>query len=44
VSQKIVYDLFKAVEEVGKCEGQPKGKGMGWEMFTARERQKGSVD
>jgi glutamate--cysteine ligase catalytic subunit len=44
VGQKIVYDLFKAVEEVGKCEGRPAGKGTGWEMFTAKERQKGRDD
>ncbi len=39
VSEKIVYDLFKAVEEVGKAEGE--NGSVGWEMLTAKERAKG---
>jgi glutamate--cysteine ligase catalytic subunit len=39
VSEKIVYDMFKAVEEVGKAEGQHGS--VGWEMLTAQERAKG---
>ncbi|KIV97121.1 glutamate-cysteine ligase [Exophiala mesophila] len=41
VEPNIVYDLFKEVEAVGKCEGQPAGKGAGWQMFTAKERPRG---
>ena len=44
VSEKVVYDLFKKVEEVSKCEGKPKRKGAGWEMLTAKERVKGLDD
>ena len=42
VSEKIVYDLFAAVREIEKTEG--KKKQMGWEMLSARERQKGRDD
>ena len=45
VSEKVVYDLFQAVEEVGKHEGRGgKGGNVGWEMLSARERQKGLDD
>lgn len=40
VGEKITYDLFKAVEEVGKSEGK-KGA-VGWEMLTAKERAPGN--
>lgn len=42
VSERIVYDLFKAVEEVGKTEGRDGAPG--WEMLTAGERKKGLDD
>ena len=42
VSEKVVYDLFKSVEEVGKYEGKA-GKA-GWEMLTAKTRQMGLDD
>ncbi|KEF57364.1 glutamate-cysteine ligase [Exophiala aquamarina CBS 119918] len=44
VSEKIVYDLFKKVEEVTCCEGRPAGKGPGWEMLTAKRRVVGLDD
>lgn len=44
VSEQVVYDLFKTVEEVTKCEGAPAGKGAGWEMLTARRRTAGLDD
>ncbi|KIW14348.1 glutamate-cysteine ligase [Exophiala spinifera] len=42
VSERITYDLFKAVEEVGKSEG--KSGAVGWEMLTAKERVQGLDD
>ena len=42
VNDKVVYDLFQVVREIEKTEGK-KGK-MGWEMLSARERQKGLDD
>ncbi|KAJ9630102.1 glutamate--cysteine ligase [Knufia peltigerae] len=39
VSEKVTYDLFKAVEEVGGKEG--KDGAVGWEMLTAKERARG---
>jgi glutamate--cysteine ligase catalytic subunit len=44
VSEKIVYDLIKKVEDVTCCEGRPAGKGPGWEMLTARRRVMGLDD
>ena len=42
VNDKVVYDLFEAVREIEKTEGRKKQKG--WEMLSARERQKGLDD
>ncbi|KAL2436183.1 Glutamate-cysteine ligase [Exophiala dermatitidis] len=42
VSERIVYDLFRAVEEVGRTEGE--NGAVGWEMLTAKERRKGLDD
>ncbi|EXJ77117.1 glutamate-cysteine ligase [Capronia epimyces CBS 606.96] len=42
VSERIVYDMFNAVEEVGKTEG--KDGATGWEMFSAIERKRGLDD
>jgi hypothetical protein len=42
VSERIVYDLFHAVEEVGRTEGR--NGGIGWEMFSAKKRQGGLDD
>lgn len=42
VSEKVVYDLFEAVREVGLTEGKD-GK-TGWEMLSARERARGLDD
>lgn len=42
VSEKVVYDLFEAVREVGSTEGKD-GK-TGWEMLSARERARGLDD
>ncbi|KAI1613196.1 glutamate-cysteine ligase [Exophiala viscosa] len=42
VSEHVVYDLFRAVDDIGKNEG--KDKTVGWEMLTATERQKGLDD
>ncbi len=39
VSEKITYDLVKRVDEISAKEG--KHGGPGWEMLTARSRQKG---
>lgn len=44
VSEKVVYDLIKKVEDVTCCEGRPAGKGPGWEMLTARRRVMGLDD
>lgn len=44
VGEKIVYDLFKKVEDVTCCEGRPAGKGPGWEMLTAKRRVVGLDD
>lgn len=44
VSERVVYDLFKAVEEVGKDEGRGAGKRAGWEMLSAKERVRGLDD
>lgn len=49
VSEKVVYDLFKKVDEVTKCEGAPAARAgkegpAGWEMFTARRRVVGLDD
>ncbi|KAJ9603144.1 glutamate--cysteine ligase [Cladophialophora chaetospira] len=42
VNDKVVYDLFEAVREIEKTEGRKKQRG--WEMLSARERQKGLDD
>jgi glutamate--cysteine ligase catalytic subunit len=42
VGERVVYDLFEAVLEVEKTEG--KGKSVGWEMFSAKERAQGRDD
>ncbi|EXJ83211.1 glutamate-cysteine ligase [Capronia coronata CBS 617.96] len=42
VSESVVYDLFQAVEEVGRTEGR--NGTTGWEMFTAKERRRGLDD
>jgi hypothetical protein len=38
----VVYDLFEAVREIEKTQGRKKQ--MGWEMLSARERQRGLDD
>lgn len=44
VSERVTYDLVKAVEEMTKNEGKTidgREGGVGWEMLTARERARG---
>jgi glutamate--cysteine ligase catalytic subunit len=44
VSERVTYDLVKAVEEMTKKEGKTidgRDGGVGWEMLTARERARG---
>jgi len=42
VSGKITYDLVKTVDEISAKEG--KAGGPGWEMLTAKSRQRGLDD
>lgn len=42
VNEEVVYDLFEAVREIEKTEG--KKRATGWEMLSAKERQKGVDD
>lgn len=41
VSEKITYDLIKAVQQITETEGNAKRGTLGWEMLTARKRQPG---